>query len=169
MRLQKRKNPRKKPSFSAPAENPQHALKHLPSLARDIFHTLVRKALEKEDWVITHDPYPLLRRRDGGLQTDLGAEKIITAERGSERIAVEVKSFVHISILHDFLLAVGQYYVYNKILFKNDPERMLFVALPDFVHTRIIKFEWAQEVTSDLGMKFILYDTNLKIITAWKK
>lgn len=82
---------------------------------------------------------------------------------------MEVKRFVHISILHDFLLVVGQYYVYSKILLKNDPERMLFVALPDFVHNRIIKFEWAQEVTSDLRMKFILYDTNLKIITAWKK
>lgn len=99
-------------------------------MARDIFHHLVREALEKEDWVITHDPYPLHNRKQGGLMTDLGAEKIIIAEKEHERIAVEVKSFVHVSILHDFLLAVGQYFVYRKILSKNDPERMLFVALP---------------------------------------
>ncbi len=138
-------------------------------MARDIFHALVREALVNEGWAITHDPYPLHNRKQGGLQTDLGAEKIITAEKGHERIAVEVKSFVHISILHDFLLVVGQFYVYRKILSKNDPERVLFVALPDFVFNRIIKFEWAQEVVSDLDMKFILYDTNLKIINAWKK
>ncbi len=103
------------------------------------------------------------------MQTDLGAEKIIAAQKANRRIAIEVKSFVHISILHDFLLAVGQYYVYGKILFKTDPERKLYVALPDFVHNRIIKFEWAQEVVRDLAMSFILYDTNQKIITAWKE
>jgi hypothetical protein len=80
-------------------------------LAKDIFHTLVKAALQKEGWVITHDPFPLHKRKAGGLQTDIGAEKIITAEKGAERIAVEVKSFVHVSVLHDFLLAVGQHYV----------------------------------------------------------
>jgi hypothetical protein len=138
-------------------------------VARDIFHTLVREALENEGWVITHDPFPLHNRKEGGLQTDLGAEKIITAEKGLDRIAVEVKSFVHISILHDFLLAVGQYYVYRKILSKNDQDRTLYVALPDFVFNRIIRFEWAQEVVEDLEMKFILYDTSQKSITAWKE
>lgn len=138
-------------------------------MARDIFHTLVREALENEGWVITHDPFPLHNRKEGGLQTDLGAEKIITAEKGLDRIAVEVKSFVHISIFHDFLLAVGQYYVYRKILSKNDQDRTLYVALPDFVFNRIIRFEWAQEVVEDLEMKFILYDTSQKSITAWKE
>ncbi len=118
---------------------------------------------------MTHDPYLLHRKKDGGLQTDLGAEKIITAERHRERIAVEVKSFVHISMMHDFLLAVGQYFVYKKILSKNEPERTLFVALPDFVYYRLSKFEWAQEIIADLGMNLILYDTNLKTITAWIK
>jgi len=138
-------------------------------VARDIFHTLVKEALEHEGWSITHDPFPLHNRKEGGLQTDLGAEKIITAEKGSIRIAVEVKSFVHISILHDFLLAVGSYYVYRKILSKNDQDRTLYVALPDFVFNRKIRFVWAQEVVEDLGMKFILCDTSQKSITAWKE
>ena len=138
-------------------------------MARDIFHTLVKEALQKEGWIITHDPYSLHSRKEGGLQTDLGAEKIITAEKESKRIAVEVKSFVHISILHDFLLAVGQYYVYKKILSNSDSERILYVALPDFVHDKILTFDWAVEVIHDLQMKFILYETNQKTITEWKE
>jgi hypothetical protein len=138
-------------------------------MARDIFHTLVRDALESENWVITHDPYPMHSRKHGGLSTDIGAEKVIIAKKEQELIAVEVKSFVHISILHDFLLAVGQFYVYRKILAKNDPDRVLYVALPEFVYARIIKFDWAKEVIDDLGMKFILYDINLKNITSWIK
>lgn len=27
-------------------------------MARDIFHTLVKEALEREGWVVTHDPFP---------------------------------------------------------------------------------------------------------------
>lgn len=138
-------------------------------LARDIFHNLVKEALQQDGWLITHDPYPLHSRREGGLQTDLGAEKIITAERNNVRIAVEVKSFVHISVMHDFLLAVGQYFVYKKILAKNEPERTLYIALPEFIHSRVSKLEWAKEVIEELEMKFILFDTNQKTITAWEK
>ncbi len=138
-------------------------------MARDIFHNLVKEALQKEGWTVTHDPYSLHSRKEGGLQTDLGAEKIITAEKESKRIAVEVKSFVHISILHDFLLAVGQYYVYKKILSNSDSERILYVALPDFVYDKILTFDWAVEVIHDLQMKFILYETNRKNITGWKE
>lgn len=139
------------------------------NLARDIFHNLVKEALQKDGWTITHDPYALHTRKEGGLQTDLGAEKIITAEKESKRIAVEVKSFVHISVLHDFLLAVGQYYVYKKILAKSDPERTLYIALPGFVYDKILTFEWAVEVIDDLKMRFILYETEQKNITTWKE
>jgi hypothetical protein len=61
--------------------------------AKDIFHDAVRKGLEKESWVITDDP---LRIRSGrvDMQIDLGAERIIAAEKGEEKIAVEIKSFV---------------------------------------------------------------------------
>ncbi|MFM5896387.1 MAG: element excision factor XisH family protein, partial [Dolichospermum sp.] len=60
--------------------------------AKDIFHDAVRKGLEKEGWVITDDP---LRIRSGrvDMQIDLGGEKILAAEKGEEKIAVEIKSF----------------------------------------------------------------------------
>jgi len=56
-------------------------------MARDKFHYIVRTALEKDGWTITHDPYPLqLTRRKLGI--DLGAEKVIAAVRELEKIAV---------------------------------------------------------------------------------
>jgi XisH protein len=63
---------------------------------KDCFHQAVRKALEKEGWTITHDPLPLkvgtLR-----LQADLGAEKLIAAQKDNQKIAVEIKSFLRAS------------------------------------------------------------------------
>lgn len=56
-------------------------------MAKDKFHAHVRAALEKDGWVITHDPYKLMigRRKD---YVDLGAE-LIGAEREAEKIAVK--------------------------------------------------------------------------------
>ena len=50
--------------------------------AKDIFHEAVKKALQKEQWVITDDP---LKFKFGNVKfnIDLGAEKLIAAERES--------------------------------------------------------------------------------------
>ncbi len=56
--------------------------------AKDIFHEAVKKALQKEQWVITDDP---LKFKFGNVnfQIDLGAERLVAAERAGEKIAVE--------------------------------------------------------------------------------
>ncbi len=59
-------------------------------MAKDIFHDLVKDALVMEGWQITHDPFSI----DYGevqMQIDLGAERLLAAERGAEKIAVEIK------------------------------------------------------------------------------
>lgn len=61
--------------------------------ARDIFHNLVRLALQKDGWTITHDPLSI-DLADGQLQIDLGAERLIAAQKQDEIIAIEIKSFV---------------------------------------------------------------------------
>ena len=61
-------------------------------MARDIFHETFKKALEKEGWTITHDPYYLNDKiKNIKYEIDLGAEKLLAAERDAEKIAVEIK------------------------------------------------------------------------------
>ena len=76
--------------------------------AKDAYHAAVRKALEKEDWNITDDPLHL-EFLDADLWVDLGAEKLIAAEREGRKIAVEIKSFLSASALSEFHKALGQY------------------------------------------------------------
>lgn len=84
-------------------------------MRRDRYHHIVREALEKDGWVITHDPFFIrLGKRKGFI--DLGAE-IIGAEKGTEKIAVEFKSFTGLSDVDDFEDALGQFLLY--ILPKN--------------------------------------------------
>ena len=62
-------------------------------MAKDRFHQVVKKALAKEGWNMTRDPFQI---KVGGvdMEIDLGAERLLAAERGEEKIAVEVKSFL---------------------------------------------------------------------------
>ena len=52
--------------------------------ARDIFHDAVKIALERDNWQITHDPLAL-EFGLGSSYVDLGAERIIAAERKNEK------------------------------------------------------------------------------------
>ena len=72
---------------------------------KDAFHDIVRRALEKDGWMITHDPL-LLRYELGNMYVDLGAEKILVAEQAGQKIAVEVKSFVNNSAVSEFYTAL---------------------------------------------------------------
>src|SRR5262249_51600621 len=83
--------------------------------ARDLLHDAVRSALVRDGWTITHDP---LRLNVPGrnLYVDLGAERLLAAERGAVQIAVEVKSFLGPSDVRDLEEALGQFLLYDFVL-----------------------------------------------------
>lgn len=96
--------------------------------AKDTYHNNVRIALEKDGWTITNDPLTL-EIGDRSLFVDLGAEKIFAAEKQGRKIAVEVKSFIAASPVHDLEEALGQYIVYEDILEFSEPERNIYIWL----------------------------------------
>lgn len=68
--------------------------------ARDRFHNAVKTGLEKQGWKITHDPLTVSFEL-GDMYIDLGADKILAAERENKKIAVEIKSFlIHLQFLN---------------------------------------------------------------------
>ena len=98
-------------------------------MAKDIYHEHVKTALIKDGWTITDDPLVLIKGKVE-LEADLGAERWIAAEKGLEKIAVEIKSFRRVSVVYSFHEAVGQYRNYGRIIRQKEPERMLFLAVP---------------------------------------
>ena len=64
----------------------------------------------------------------------MGAEKIIAAEKGEDKIAVEIKSFIGASNISEFHTAVGQFINYRVALEKEQPERTLHLAVPVSVY-----------------------------------
>ena len=98
--------------------------------ARDKYHDCVCNALIKDGWTITNDPYTLsLGTKD--LFVDLGAERVLAAQKGEQKIAVEIKSFIGQSEMADLEQALGQYTLYRAILLQQEPDRQLFLAIPE--------------------------------------
>ncbi len=89
-------------------------IKQPPMPARDAYHQIVRTALEKESWQITHDPLRLVLGRRKGY-VDLVAEKLLAAQRGTRKIAVEIKSFLGASTLDE--LEPGRRYGCSRSVF----------------------------------------------------
>lgn len=136
--------------------------------AKDIFHDAVRKGLEKEGWVITDDP---LRIRAGrvDMQIDLGAEKIIAAERGGEKIAVEIKSFISPSNISEFHTALGQFLNYRVALEQQQPERFLYLAVPQGAYKIFFNLPFVETVIERFQLSLLVYDPKNEVILQWKK
>lgn len=102
--------------------------------AKDKFHNLVKQALIEDGWHITHDPLYLKFGRADHFQVDLGAEKVLAAERDGTKIAVEIKSFLGDSPVSDFHRALGQFLNYRFVLENSEPNRSLYLALPHYAY-----------------------------------
>lgn len=137
-------------------------------MARDKFHQCVRRAMEKDGWLITDDP---LRLSSGkvDVEIDLGAEKLLAAERGEEKIAVEIKNFLGHSPVSDFEDAYGQFLLYRKVLQKNNSLRDLYIAVPLFAYDKFFQRPLIKEIIEEDKMNLLVYDHIEETIMLWKK
>lgn len=132
----------------------------------DRFHHEVKRALEKDGWVITHDPYAITYGSKR-IFVDLGAEYLLSAEKDSQKIAVEIKTFSGASDVHDLEQAVGQYVVYQQVLAETDKSRQLFLAVPTYAAESIFAIELGQLMITKKIISLIVFDPDREEITQW--
>ncbi|GAB4362003.1 MAG: hypothetical protein Fur0042_31460 [Cyanophyceae cyanobacterium] len=136
--------------------------------AKDLFHGAVKRALEKEQWIITDDP---LRFKFGNVnfRVDLGAERLLAAERSGEKIAVEIKSFLNPSAVTDFYAALGQFLSYRLALESIEPERNPYLAVPIDSYQTFFQYEFTQIAVERYQVSIVVYDPDQERIVQWKK
>ncbi len=133
---------------------------------RDIYHNTVKLALQKAGWIITHDPFPL-QIGNKRLSAVLGAERLITAEKGIEKIVVEVKSFVGESDVKDLEQALGQYILYQQILKGIGEKRDLYLAVSGRVFNSVFTIELGEILIKNQILKLIVFDDLVEEIVQW--
>lgn len=134
--------------------------------ARDIFHNAVRIALEKDGWKVTDDPL-LIEYGKQDLYIDLGAEKLIAAEKEQRKIAVEIKTFLGPSLITSFYAAVGQFIAYQTALETIQPDRLLFLAVPADTYARFFTEPLVQAVVARENIKLIVFNEQQESIEQW--
>lgn len=100
--------------------------------AKDLFHNTVITALDKDGWKIT-DEHLFIQVEDVDFYIDLAAERILAAEKTGQKIAVEIKYFLGASDVTEFHLALGQFLNYRSALRLTEPDRSLYLAVPEDV------------------------------------
>ncbi len=134
--------------------------------AKDIYHDSVRKALEKENWIITDDPLKLTwGRRD--FFVDLGAKQLIAAQKEELKIAVKIKSFTGISQATELEKALGQYILYRNILEEKEADRLLYLAIIEDIFKEIFSEPIGNLVIKKNQIKLLLFDEASEVITQW--
>lgn len=134
----------------------------------DLYHNQVKQALIKEGWQITDDPFTL-DYKGIRLYADLGAERIFAAQKDLEKIVVEIKVFNSPSLMIELEKAIGQYNVYRSFLKRLEPQRRLYLAIPDDVYQDFFSLEPIQEVISDQLVFLIVFNPELEVINQWIK
>jgi len=91
----------------------------------------------------------------------------IGAERGSERIAVEISSFVADSPMRDFQEAVGQFVVYRVLLSQVEPDRSLFLGVSTRVYESVLSEPLGQLVTAEVKLRVLVFDPHQQKVIRW--
>ncbi len=134
--------------------------------AKDIFHNNVVNALTKDGWNITNDPLKL-QWGNKDLYVDIGAEKLLAAQKGGEKIAVEIKSFVGNSQVADLQQALGQYTLYLDIIEEIEPERRLYLAVRETTYEDIFIEPIGQILLNKKRLKLLVFDAEREEIVQW--
>lgn len=136
--------------------------------ARDLYHEICVRALIKDGWTITHDPLTIPFGKTE-LLIDIGAERLLAAERNGERIAVEVKSFINLSPIQDLKEALGQYVLYSSAIadFAREADRTLFLAIREETYNDVFTEPSVQKLIERGGFCMLIFNAVTEEIVRW--
>lgn len=140
---------------------------------RDSIHDAVKQALVKDGWEITDDPY-VITYGERFLFVDLGAEEnqelvgnFIGAIRANVRIAVEIKELRGQSVIVELEQAIGQYVLYRLLLNRIEPERTVYLAVPDKAYRELFSEPIGELVINDLPLQLLVIDVEQVEVKKW--
>ncbi|MCB0063798.1 MAG: XisH family protein [Caldilineaceae bacterium] len=136
--------------------------------AKDLIHDAVCNALENDGWTITHE-HMKVEFEDAFIYVDLGAERMVIAQRANEKIAVEVKSFLGKSAIQDIEDALGQFVVYRIFLRKVQPERHLFLCVSHITFDTIFSSKAIQILIDELNVSLLVVNVETEEVDQWIK
>jgi XisH protein len=101
------------------------------------------------------------------VKIDLGAEKLLGAQRGEENTTIEIKSFLRDSAVYDFYGALGQFRFYYHALRQFEPDRVLYLAVSKDVFDDFFEEPFVMEVVDLEDVKMLIFSVKEERIIKW--
>lgn len=93
---------------------------------------------------------------------------MLAAERAGEKIAVEIKSFIGGSNVSEFHTALGQFLNYQFALEEFDPQRKLYLAVPESIYNSFFQRRFTRLVVERTQINLLVYDEQQEVIVQWQ-
>jgi len=136
-------------------------------MAKDLYHQAIKNALVKDGWTITGDPYPL-EYEDLELYPDLAIEKFISETQRQRKIIIEIKSFISLSLVKDFELALGQYIIYRDLIrLLQDEYEEIYLAIKDEVYNTFFQRKSIQVLVKLNQLALLVVNIQKEEIVQW--
>lgn len=92
---------------------------------------------------------------------------MLAAEKAESKIAVEIKSFTGRSDVDDLEKALGQYVLYQDILTELEPERVLYLAIPNSIFVDLFEEPIGKLLLKNHRLKLITFEPKQEAIKQW--
>ncbi|MEZ4659060.1 MAG: element excision factor XisH family protein [Caldilineaceae bacterium] len=135
-------------------------------MAKDIIHEPVKRAIKNAGWTITNDQYTV-QFAEFTMYADLAAERVIAAQRGKDKIAVEIKSFVKRSPVQDVRDALGQYVMYRAYLAQVEPDRKLYMATSMRAYRDVFGLKAVEFLMEQFAIALIVVNIEREEVIRW--
>jgi hypothetical protein len=128
----------------------------------DSCHWQVVHALEKDGWAVNAKP-PLLIDQISAMMVRVD----MYAERQTDgRIIVEVKCYPQQNKTQELYISFGQYILYRAFLESQGVTSPLYLAIPKDIYEDTFH-HIIQKAIQDNGIKLIIVDIEMEVITEW--
>jgi hypothetical protein len=101
------------------------------------------------------------------LQVDLGADKLIAAEKAERKIAVEIKSFLSRSLVEDLEDALGQIVQYRYVLGREQPRRELYLAVRREVYLSYLAQPHVMDFLRSEKVRLLAFNPQTEEVEQW--
>jgi len=110
--------------------------------------------------------FPGFPWRETTRSRGFGRRCVPKPELGNEE---EIKSFIGSSPLTEFHQALGQFMNYREALANQDPERILYLAVPVDTYETFFLSQFGQYAVERFGLKLLVYKVQTEVIATWRK
>lgn len=101
------------------------------------------------------------------MYVDLGAERLVAAEKAGRKIAVEIKGFGGQSEMAELEKAVGQLTIYRLVLAKRQLDFILYLAVPQEIVEDIFEEPLGKLLIEDGLTRIVSFNPETEEIIQW--